>query len=110
MAELGTEIRQLEQRGYDTTRLRVQYHAKWARPWSPLVMVLLGLPFAFKVGRRGSMYGVGVSLLLVLIYWGTFALFNALGLETLLDPLFAAWAPNVLFALIGGYLMLYIKT
>ena len=39
----------------------------------PLVMVLLGLPFAFKVGRRGSLYGVGVALLLVLVYWATFA-------------------------------------
>jgi lipopolysaccharide export LptBFGC system permease protein LptF len=73
-------------------------------------MVLLGLPFAFKVGRRGSLYGIGVALLLVLVYWAVLAIFNALGLETLLDPRVAAWAPNVLFGLLGVYLMLYIKT
>ena len=75
-----------------------------------VVMVLLGLPFAFKVGRRGSLYGIGVALLLVLVYWAVLAIFNALGLEALFDPWVAAWAPNVLFGLFGFYLMLYVKT
>lgn len=110
LEELRDEIQELQRRGYDTTRLWFQYHAKWSQAFAPLVMVLLGLPFAFKVGRRGSLYGVGVSLLLVLVYWATFAVFRALGLETLLDPVLAAWGPNVLFALIGIYLMLYVKT
>ena len=88
----------------------MDYHSKFAFPFAPLVMVLLGLPFAFKVGRRGSLYGVGVALLLVLVYWATLATFNALGLERILDPVIAAWTPNILFGLIGTYLMLYIKT
>ncbi len=73
-------------------------------------MVLLGLPFAFRVGRRGSLYGIGVALLLVLVYWATYAIFNALGLESLLDARAAAWAPNALYALLGVYLMLYVRT
>ena len=56
------------------------------------MMVLLGLPFAFKVGRRGSLYGIGVALLLVLVYWATLAVVNALGLETILPAPVAAWA------------------
>ena len=56
------------------------------------------------------MYSVGVALVLVLVYWATMAIFSALGFETLLDPIVAAWTPNVLFGLIGLYLMLYIRT
>ena len=56
------------------------------------------------------MYGIGVALLLVLAYWAVFALFNALGLETILEPWAAAWAPNILFGLLGTYMMLYIRT
>jgi LPS export ABC transporter permease LptG/LPS export ABC transporter permease LptF len=108
--ELGREIRSLEDSGYDITRLRVDYHGKLAHAATPLVMTLLGLPFAFRVGRRGSLYGLGVALILVLVYWAAFAIFNALGLETILDPLFAAWAPNVLFGLFGTYLLLYVRT
>jgi len=110
VAELRDEIRKLDASGYDNTRLSVAYYEKFAKSTTPLVMVLLGLPFAFKVGRRGSLYGIGVALLLVLVYWATFAVFNALGLENVLMPAIAAWTPNIMFALLGAYLLLYVKT
>ena len=62
------------------------------------------------MGRRGSLYAVGVALVLVIVYWATFAIFNALGLETILPPVIAAWAPNVLYGVLGGYLLLYTRT
>lgn len=109
-AALGRQIASLRDSGFDTTRLLVAYHAKFARPLTPLVMLLLGLPFAFRIGRRGSLYAVGVALGLVIVYWATFAVFHALGLETILPPVLAAWAPNVLYTLVGAYLMLFIPT
>jgi len=110
LSQLNDQIEVLKNSGYDITKLQVAYHRKFAQALAPLVMVLLGLPFAFSVGRRGSLYGIGVSLLLVLVYWATFAVFNALGLETLLPPPVAAWAPNVLYGLLGIYLLLYVRT
>jgi LPS export ABC transporter permease LptG/LPS export ABC transporter permease LptF len=110
VAELREQIDTLRDSGYDITKLRVAYYRKFAQALAPLVMVLLGLPFAFRVGRRGSLYGIGVALLLVLVYWATFAVFNALGLETLLPPALAAWAPNALYGLLGIYLLLYVRT
>jgi LPS export ABC transporter permease LptG len=110
LSEIRAQIATLLDSGYDVTRLRIAYWSKFSRSSAPLVMVLLGLPFAFKVGRRGSLYAVGVALLLVLVYWATFAVFNALGLETLLRPAVAAWAPNVIFTLVGVYLLLYVRT
>jgi LPS export ABC transporter permease LptG len=110
IADLDEEIDGLGKSGYDTTKLRVQYWQKTAAVATPLVTVLLGLPFAFKVGRRGSMYGVGVGLILAIVFWATAAIFNALGLETILPPLLAAWSPNVFFAAIGVYLLLYVPT
>ena len=108
--ELDDEIDGLAKSGYDTTRLRVQYWQKTAAVATPLVTVLLALPFAFKVGRRGSMYGVGVGLILAIVFWATAAIFNALGLETILPPLLAAWSPNVFYAAVGVYLLLYVPT
>ena len=34
-------------------------------------MMLLGLPFAFAIGRRGSLYGVGISIAVAAIYFTT---------------------------------------
>jgi LPS export ABC transporter permease LptG len=108
--DLREEIDDLERGGYDTTRMRVALHGKVARAVAPVVMVLLGLPFAFRIGRRGALYGIGVALILVIVYWAAFAVFNALGLETVLTPWIAAWTPNVVFGLIGMYLMLFVRT
>ncbi|HEX5044540.1 MAG TPA: LptF/LptG family permease [Candidatus Polarisedimenticolaceae bacterium] len=108
--DLGQQIRLLERSGYDTTKLRVAWHAKLAHPVTPLVMVMLGLPFAFRLGRRGSLYSIGVALIVVIVYWATLAIFEALGLETVLPPVLAAWAPNVLFGCAGLYLLLFVRT
>ena len=110
IAELDDQITTLGKSGYDTTELRVNYWQKTAAVATPFVTVLLGLPFAFKVGRRGSMYGVGVGLVLAIIFWATAAIFNALGLETILPPLLAAWSPNVFFATVGLFFLLYAPT
>jgi lipopolysaccharide export system permease protein len=110
LEELREQIVELGRSGYDTTRLRVQFWQKTASSFTPFVMVLLGLPFAFKVGRRGSMYGVGVGLLLAIVFWATAAIFNALGLETILPPFLAAWSPNVIFGAVGAYFFLFIPT
>jgi len=105
-AEIRREIDALSGSGYDTTRLRVAFHRQFAELVVPLVMVVLGLPFAFRVGRRGSLYGIGVALILVLVYWASWAIANALGLQDLVPPAAAAWAPNALWAVVGT-LMLY---
>lgn len=110
LEELGQQIRSLHGSGYDTTRLRVGYFGKLAQPLTPLVMLLLGVPFAFRVGRSGSLYAIGVSLVLVIVYWATLAIFRAMGLETILPPLLAAWAPNVVYGFLGAYLLLYVRT
>jgi lipopolysaccharide export LptBFGC system permease protein LptF len=96
--------------GYDTTQLKVAYYARTAFPFTPLVMVLIGLPFAFRMGRKGSLYGIGISFGLVMVYWGLFAVFNALGLEGVVRPVVAAWAPNLLFGMSGAYLLLSVRS
>jgi LPS export ABC transporter permease LptG len=110
LSELRDQIESLRASGYDTTRLEVDYQGKIAHPLTPFVIVLLGLPFAFRIGRRGSMYGIGVALLLVIVYWSVMAVFLALGHESLLPPILAAWAPNVLFSILGLYMILHIRT
>ncbi|MGH9389382.1 MAG: LptF/LptG family permease, partial [Vicinamibacteria bacterium] len=104
--ELREHLQTTRRSGYDPTHLKVALFAKTAFPFTPLVMVLIGLPFAFRVGRKGSLYGLGIALGLVIVYWALFAVFNALGLEGIVPAALAAWAPNLLFALSGAYMLL----
>lgn len=108
--ELRGHIRSLEAMGLDVTRLRVQLHRKPAFPLVGLVMALIGIPFAFVVGRRGALYGIGISIVIAMIYWACLAIFEHLGNNALLPPLLSAWAPNLLFGAAGLYLMLTLET
>ena len=42
-------------------------------------MTLLAVPFAVTTGRRGAMYGVGVGIVLAIVYWITMSVFGAVG-------------------------------
>jgi LPS export ABC transporter permease LptG/LPS export ABC transporter permease LptF len=108
--ELRTHIEGLESLGFDTLKLRVQLHRKMAFPFSALVMVLLGIPFSFVVGRRGALYGVATSLVIAILYWALMETFQALGENAILPPFLAAWAPNLIFSAAGLYLMLNLET
>lgn len=104
--DLRRHVRRMRDRGLDTARLRLSLYEKLAFPAAPMVMVLIGLPFAFRSGRRGALYGLGIALTLVIVYWSSFAVSSALGQEGILPPIVAAFSPNLLFAVAGGYLFL----
>jgi len=109
--ELRDYIDELRLSGYQVEpQLLVDLHAKLAMPLVPLVMALLGIAFAFKVGKKGSLYGIGISISLGIIYWICIAFSQQLGDLGALPPLLAAWAPNVFFGIGGGYLVLTLRT
>lgn len=108
--ELWEYIKSLKASGYDTTTLEVGLFEKTSFALTSLVMVFLALPFSFLLGKKGSLYGIGLSLLLIIIYWAIFAIFNAFGLEGVLNPLLSAWAPNIIFGLGGIWGIFNIKT
>jgi lipopolysaccharide export system permease protein len=74
------------------------------------VMALIALPFAFRMGKRGALYGIATALVLGIVYWIVFALFMKFGEVGNLPPLLAAWAANVLFGLAAAYMFLNVET
>ncbi len=108
--ELSAYIADLEQSGFEVVRLKVQWHKKFAFPIITFVMAVLAIPFSLSAGRRGALAGVAVALGIAILYWVTNGLFEAMGNVNQLPPLLAAWSPDVLFALCGGYLILKLPT
>jgi lipopolysaccharide export LptBFGC system permease protein LptF len=75
-----------------------------------VIMTLIAVPFASMTGRRGAMYGVGLGVVLAIVYWLTSSVFAAIGAGGIIAPLLAAWAPNVLFGAAAMYLLLTVRT
>ncbi len=109
-AELDAYIRELQQSGFDTARLRVRFHKKFSIPLFALIMALLAAPFAFLTGHRGAMAGVGVSFGIAAAYWAVSQLFEQVGNLNQLPALLAAWSPNAIFCLVGMYLFTRMRT
>ena len=108
--QLSRYIRDLSQSGFDTMPLRVQLNVKLAYPLITLVMAVLAIPFALSMGRRGSLTGIAAAIGLAVAYWVTAAIFQAMGNVNMLPAILAAWSPDVLFGLVGSYLLLKTPT
>ena len=108
--ELRAYIASLEARGFDVAKLRVQLQRKIAFPMVGLVMTLLAVPFSFVVARRGALYGIGIAIVIAIVYWAVLGIFEALGNNAYLHPALAAWAPNLIFGAAGLYLILTLET
>ncbi|MFT4112299.1 LptF/LptG family permease [Silvibacterium sp.] len=108
--ELRRYIHDLSQSGFDTMRLKVQLNRKLAYPIITLVMAVLAVPFALTMGKRGSLAGIGVAIGVAIAYFVVSGMFEAMGDVNLLPAVLAAWSPDVIFALAGGYLLLRSST
>ncbi len=60
--ELEAYIGELQQAGFDTTRLRVQYFLKFALPLFAFILALVSVPFGLSAGNRGAMARRGRQL------------------------------------------------
>ena len=108
--QLDGYIRDLRQSGFDTMRLRVELWHKLSYPLVAIVMAVMAIPFALSMGRRGSLTGIAVAIAVALAYWVVDGVFGALGNVNYLPAALAAWSPDILFSLTGGYLLLRTPT
>lgn len=100
-ASLRDVIDSASKKGVPLTRLKVDYYGKFAKPFLPIVMVCLAVPFASR-GSHGSLSaGFGISIALGLSYLLVFSVCQALGYTGYLSPIMAAWLANLMF-LVGG--------
>jgi LPS export ABC transporter permease LptF/LPS export ABC transporter permease LptG len=108
--ELRLYIRDLQQSGFDVVRLRVQLQKKLSYPVITLVMAVLAVPFSLSSGKKGALTGVATAVGIAVFYTVVSRLFEAMGDLSQLPPALAAWFPDLIFSLVGGYLILKVPT
>lgn len=109
-AQLRRYIETIRKSGYAAEELTVKLYTKTSWPFISLVMALIALPFAFRIGKRGALYGVGIGLILGIIYWMVFAVFTKFGEVGNLPAMLSAWSANILFAIGAIYMFLNVET
>ncbi|HYI09659.1 MAG TPA: LPS export ABC transporter permease LptG [Thermoanaerobaculia bacterium] len=109
-AQLRRYVNTLRASGYGADNLAAKLYEKTSWPAICLVMALIAMPFAFRMGKRGALYGVGLALVLGIVYWTIFGIFTKFGEVGNLPPLLSAWSANILFALAALYMFLHVET
>lgn len=88
--------------GWDTTRLQVAYHVRFAIPASCIIFALVAPIFAVYFARSGAFFGILLSIILVFLYYNAHIISTEiLGRNGILDPWLSAWLPNFIFLVFG---------
>jgi lipopolysaccharide export system permease protein len=105
---LAQQIKFRKQTGQGGTDLSVQeltLGQKYAYPVASFIAVIVALPLAVKFGKKGRTLGIVLSIIVLFIYYAMVAIAGAFGKNGALDPYVAAWLPNIIATLVGGYLV-----
>ncbi|MEI6670086.1 MAG: LptF/LptG family permease [Acidobacteriota bacterium] len=108
--QLKSYIAEMRTIGFNVVKYEVALHRKVSFPWVTLIMTLIAVPFAVTTGRRGAMYGIGLAIVLAVLYRIADSVFGALGSGGVMVPMLAAWSANILFAAVALYLLLTVRT
>jgi LPS export ABC transporter permease LptG len=109
-AELGRYIDALKRSGNDANKLMVDQALKLALPVTCLIIALFGAPLAVTSPRAGAAVGVAISLGTTVIFLLLTQIMKAVGAGGVINPIVAAWLPNVVFLFAGLVLLAKVRT
>lgn len=99
--ELGRYIDAMRRSGNDVAKLRVDQALKIALPAACIVIALFGAPLAITTPRSSSAAGTAVSLGTTVMFLLLAQIARAVGNGGAINPVLAAWLPNIVFAVIA---------
>ena len=104
-AALRTFIDLKKKMGANVVDLQIQLNMKLAIPFACFVFALLGAPLGLNPTRKSSSIGLGISVIIIFVYYVLMFIGMAAGELEVISPFLAAWLPNVITASIGGYIL-----
>ncbi len=104
--ELKEYIKRLQKVGVGCRKELVDLHMKIAFPFVNFIIMFFSLPMlstTFRSRGRGLIFAFGIFI--TFIFLSTVRFFQTLGYYGALSPIYAAWIPNIVFFIIGLYLL-----
>jgi lipopolysaccharide export system permease protein len=99
--ELRKLVTMLKSSGVDAKALLTDLYMKISIPVTCLVFALLGIPFSLPALRTGRSFGIVFCVALIFTFYVFASVFRSFGHGGILNPVIAAWFPNIIFGIIG---------
>jgi lipopolysaccharide export system permease protein len=100
-SELKGYIKMLQEQGADVSEYRVRLYQKIAMPLASLIFALIGTPLGLRPHRTSSAMGLGLSIVIIIIYWILMQYMTILGRNGTVIPAAAAFIPTLAGAVTG---------
>lgn len=107
--ELAQYVKIKKRSGQLVAKESTDLHVKIAFPFVNFIIVLFGAPLAANPKRSGLAIGFTISLFIAFVYYTLIKMGQSFGYSEKLPPLLAAWATNILFAILGAVLLIKAK-
>ena len=85
--------------------MMLEFHRRFALPFASFVFALVGVPLGIQNQRSGKAAGFSLSIGIIVLYYILLSAGKILGQRGIVDAAVAVWAPNIILALFGLYLL-----
>ncbi|MGI6092268.1 MAG: YjgP/YjgQ family permease [Veillonellaceae bacterium] len=103
--ELRQQINILQKEYVNISKLEVELYQRFTIPLASFVFALIGTPLGLQPHRSSSSIGLGISIIVIFIYYTIMTVSSALGQGGAIPALLAAWLPNILGIIAGFFLV-----
>ena len=104
--QLKNQIVTLKNNGVNTVKWEVDLYYKIAYSFISLIIIFCGIPLSVFRSNTTLAFGGGLSLATIFAYIVLLKFGQSLGYAGSLSPFLAAWFSNIIFIIIGTWLML----
>jgi lipopolysaccharide export system permease protein len=104
-SQLRSHIAKVRRSGGAVERQLTDLYFKFSYPLAGSIFVLLGIALSSGKRKQSIATGFGLTLLISFVYYGVLRVGQTLGYNGLLPPFLAAQAGNILFSMVGVFLV-----
>ena len=105
LGELRGYVKVLERQKLPSDDLWTEIYMRFAIPLASFVFAFLGAPLGTQRQRSGSSIGMGISVIVIFMYYGIMAFATGLGKGGVIPPLLAAMLPNIICFIAGVFML-----